>query len=155
MSDFQLPRKETDVSRGLNRLFETSSQTLRRNQGKRTHSKGGKRPQLQINGLRQGRKVRAKGPFLDGRTAQSDICILVATHLMGEKTESIVIDTRRWAHSSLSKPNVAKACGGVLIFVKIGLRFSMPNAALFCITSPLQLRDLAFFAGWKFACGKH
>ena len=48
---------------------------------------------LNVNGLRQKRKINAPRTYIVGREKQPDVCILVETHLSEEGTESIVLPT--------------------------------------------------------------
>ena len=89
---------------------------------------------LNVNGLRQERKVKALGAYLASLSEQPDICILVETHLLEHETDKIVLDTYKKAHESCREFEVEQACGGVLIMVKHHVRYrkmdEVPGVAL-------------------------
>ena len=73
---------------------------------------------LNVNGLRQKRKITALGTYLSTLERQPEVCILAETHLVENETEGIKLDTYRKAHSHCREEEVEKSCGGVLIMVK-------------------------------------
>ena len=79
---------------------------------------------LNVNGLRQKRKITALGEYIASPTEKPDIRVLVETHPMESETEGIRLDTYRKAHSHCREADVEQACGGVLIMVKERVTFS-------------------------------
>ena len=89
---------------------------------------------LNVDGLRQRRRVAALGKFIASLDEQPDVCVLVETHLMEIETEGIRLDTYREAHSHCREDEVEEACGGVLIMVNGRVSFAredeLPGASL-------------------------
>ena len=89
---------------------------------------------LNVNGLRQKRKVDALAAFIASLQEQPDVCILTETHLLEHETKNFVLDTYKKAHESCREPTAEQACGGVLIMVKQHARYrkvnDMPTVAL-------------------------
>ena len=89
---------------------------------------------LNVNGLRQKRKVDALGGFLASLPEQPDICILTETHLSKHETDGILLDTYEKAHASCREMEVEQACVGVLLMVKHHVRYrtadEVPSASL-------------------------
>ena len=89
---------------------------------------------LNVNGLRQERKVKALGTYLASLQPQPDICILVETHPFEHGTEGLVLEADKKAHASCRELEVEHACGGVLIMAKQHIRYrkmdEKPSASL-------------------------
>ena len=79
---------------------------------------------LNVNGLRQRRKVTALGKCIPTLCPQPDICILVETHLTEEETDKFKLSTYRKARSHCRTLEEGQIKGGVLIMVKNRVSFS-------------------------------
>ena len=89
---------------------------------------------LNVNGLRQKRKVTALGKYISSLKPQPDICVLSETHLYEDETDKFCLETYHKAHSSCREPDEEQAKGGVLILVKERVSYTkaveMPSVSL-------------------------
>ena len=89
---------------------------------------------LNVNGLRQKRKVTAPGGYLSPLKKQPEICILVETHLTEAEADHFQLSTYWKAHAHCSQPEDGQMEGRVLIMVKQRVTFTkddeLPGANL-------------------------
>ena len=79
---------------------------------------------LNVNGLRQKRKITALGEYISTLCPQPDICILGETHLTEEETNKFKLSPYRKAHSHCRTMEEGQIKGGVLIMVKSTVSFT-------------------------------
>ena len=94
---------------------------------------------LNVNGLRQGRKITASGTFRTAQRPQPDTCTLVETHPFGEETGNAVVETCREASAGCRKHEV-------LTVAKMGLG-AMEATGLRGAPVPLRSSSILVFLG--------